>query len=182
MQDSILLLALLGTNLWAQPVLLDARQPSVYILRIEAASGAGEEPGALLELRNNTQWAISIRTESLYIGEKVKPLTLKNGKGVLAIRPSVIISPCYAVEATQSASRETINNEPYQRLKLGNACTVGATSWIPSGGDVRIRVPSDHLAAGRRISVDFQYEWEDAPNVQHRVLFMQVQPARRPQP
>ena len=182
MRDSILLLAILGANLWAQPVLLDARQPSVYILRIEAASGSGDEPDTLLELRNNTQWAISIRTESLYIGEKVKPLTLKNGKGVLAIRPSVIVFLCYAVEATRSASRETINNEPYQRLRLGNACTVGATSWIPSGGSVRIRVPFDHLAAGQRISIDFQYEWEDAANVQHRVLFMQVQPARRLRP
>lgn len=181
MRNSILLLAVLGVNLWSQPVLLDVRQPSIYILRIEAASGGGDESGTLLELRNNTQWAISIRTESLYIGEKVQPLTLKNGKGVLAIRPSVIVSPCYSVEATHSTSRETINNEPYQRLKLCNACTVGATSWIPSGGNVRIRVPSEHIAAGRRISLDFQYEWEDAPNVQHRLLFMPMQPERQPQ-
>ena len=179
MRDTLLLIAVLAANLWSQPVLLDARQPSVYILRVEAPSGT--ESGTLLELHNNTRWAISLRTESLYIGDKVKPLTLSSGKGVLAIRPSTIISACYGVEAIPSRSREIVNDEPYQRLRLGNPCTVGANSWIPSGGDVRIRIPADHLSPGRRISIDFQYEWEDAPNVQHRVLFMQVQSARRPQ-
>lgn len=183
MRDLILLMATLGILLFAQrsaanEMLLDAGQPSVYIVyeRSEAASDTNVESTVWLQLHNNTRWAISIRTESLYIGEKVQPLTLRNGKGVLAIRPGITISPCYAVEEVSGESSPTashiINEGLYQRLRAGNACTVGSTSWIPSGVSVRFHIPSEHLFSGRRISIDFEYEWEEARSLEHRVLFM----------
>jgi hypothetical protein len=183
MGERILFFFLLVVAVRSQPAqpndaIADSRRPSVYIERAESTSAAEDQHGVLLALHNNTKWAIRIRTESLYIGDKVKPVTLRNGKGVLAIRPSTIISPCYVVEGTQNVSRDTVNEQPYQRLPLGSACTVGSTSWIPSGGNVLMRIPDDHLAAGRRISIDFEYEWEETPNVEHRVLFTQVQGTR----
>ena len=183
MRDVILLMVALGILLCSQrsaanEILLDAEQPSVYVVyeRSEAASDTSVEATVWLQLHDNTKWAISIRTESLYIGEKVQPLKLMNGKGVLAMRSGITISPCYAVEEVASESlptaSHTINEEPYQRLRAGNACTVGSTSWIPSGGSVRFQIPSEHLSSGRRISIDIEYEWEVARNLEHRVLFM----------
>lgn len=176
MRQSILF-ALFGASLWPQAVLsddmlIDGARASVYVVRATTPTEA-KINDAWLELHNNTRWAVSIRTESLYIGDKVTPLTLRSGKGVLAIRSGVVVSPCYVVEAVPKGSNDPAD-EPYQRLKLGAACTVGSTSWIPSGGSVLMRVPNDHLALGRRISIDFQYEWENARNVEHRVLFTQV--------
>lgn len=177
MRQPILVFALLGARLWPQAalsddMLIDTARSSVYVVRA-ATPTAAKIADAWLELHNNTRWAVSIRTESLYIGDKVMPLTLRSGKGVLAMRSGVVVSPCYAVEAVPKGPNDTAD-EPYQRLKLGVACTVGSTSWIPSGGSVLMRVPTDHLVAGRRISIDFQYEWENARNVEHRVLFPQV--------
>jgi len=170
--------------MWAQhspasEILLDARQPSVYIEfeHVEEPSGGNDETAVWLRLYNNTTWAISFRTESLYIGDKVRPLTLMNGKGALAIRPGTTVSPCYVVEEAPGDSSSTaggivIGNEPYRRLlQAGNTCTVGSTSWIPSGGFVRMLIPSEHLAVGRRISTSFEYEWEAARGLEHRVLF-----------
>jgi hypothetical protein len=132
-------------------------------------------------LYNNTKGAISIPTESLYIGEKVQPLTLRNGKGVLAIRSGITIAPCYAVEGFSAAPTQgavkAINEQPYQRLSLGSACTVGSTSWIPSAGSVRFRIPSAHLSSGRRIGIAFEYEWENARNLEHRVYFADTKAA-----
>lgn len=158
-------------------VLLDSMRPSVYLQfeQAETGSDSGGQAAVWLRLYNNTKGAISIPTESLYIGEKVQPLTLRNGKGVLAIRSGITIAPCYAVEgfspAPAQGSAKSINEQPYQRLSLGSACTVGSTSWIPSAGSVRFRIPSAHLSPGRRIGIVFEYEWETARNLEHRVYF-----------
>ena len=154
-------------------VILDSTQPSVYLQFVmsDTGSDSGVPSSVWLRLYNNTKGAISLRTESLYIGEKVQALTLQNGKGVLAIRPETTIAPCYFVEGVSIAPAEgqnkTINENPYQRLSLGSACTVGSTSWIPAAGSVRFRIPSAQLALGRRIGIVFEYEWENARNIEH---------------
>jgi hypothetical protein len=155
-------------------VVIDAKHPSVYIEFDRVEGGPG---GAMvwLRLHNNSRGAISIRTESVYIGQKVRPLTLMNGKGVFAMRPGTEIAPCYSIEgpapdAAPTSSRR-IDERPYQRLPLGSACTVGGTSWVASGESVRLRIPMDHLAPHYRLSVPFEYEWEPARNIEHRVLF-----------
>jgi hypothetical protein len=155
-------------------VLLDAKRPSVYIEFDRAEGGPG---GAMvwLRLHNNSRGAISIRTESVYIGQKVRPLTLKNGEGVLAMKHGAEIAPCYSIEGpapdTVHTSGRRIDERPYQRLPLGSACTVGGTSWVASGESVLLRIPTNHLAPQYRLSVPFEYEWEPAKNIEHRVLF-----------
>ena len=169
-------------------VLLDSNRPSVYLEfeRADTGSSPGGQSAVWLRLYNNTKGAISIRTESIYIGEKVQPLTLTDGKGVLAIRTGTTIAPCYAVESVSTAPSQgptkTINEQPYQRLSLGSACTVGATAWIPSAGSVRLRIPSDHLSPGRRISIAFEYEWENARNLEHRVYFADTKVGHQKKP
>jgi hypothetical protein len=193
MRNVILLMATLGISLCAQrsaaeEILLDPQRSSVYIVyeRSEAAPDTNVGATVWLQLHNNTKWAISIKTESLYIGEKVQPLTLMNGKGVLAIRSGITVSPCYDVEEipgeSLSAESDSINEEPYQRLRLGRAFTVGSSSWIPSGANVRFQIPSEHLSSGRRISIALEYEWEKGRNPEHRVLFMDINPVRSAKP
>ncbi len=177
-------LALLAPCSPATDMLLDTSRPSVYIEheQFAAPSNATGQAPVWLRLHNNTRWAVSIRTESLYVGDNVQPLRLMNGKGVLAIRSGITVSPCYAVEEipgeSSSTTSHSINEEPYRRLRLGNACTVGSTSWIPSGGTIRFHIPSEHLSLGRRISIDFEYEWENARSVEHRVLFVNSKAVR----
>jgi hypothetical protein len=172
----------------ANDVLLDPMRPSVYLQLEQAETGseAGGQSTVWLRLYNNTKGAISIRTESLYIGGKVQPLTLRNGKGVLAIRSGTTIAPCYAVEGFSAdppqGAATAINEQPYQRLSFGSACTVGSTSWIPSGGNVRFRIPSVHLSPGRRIVIAFEYEWEKARSLEHRVYFADTKVAPQPKP
>ena len=55
-------------------------------------------PQVRFELFNNTLGAIRILTESLYIGKKIRPLTLSDGTGVLALRPREQVSPCFRIE------------------------------------------------------------------------------------
>ncbi len=158
-------------------VLLDSSRPSAYLESSETDLNSDGQSAVWLRLHNNSKGAISIRTESLYIGEKVQPLTLGNGKGVLAIRPGTIVAPCYTVEGFLVSSEgrsQTINQQPYQRLSLGSACTVGATSWLPPGGSVRLLIPSGHLSSGRRIGIAFEYEWENARNLEHWVYFSNI--------
>ncbi|MCW5966201.1 MAG: hypothetical protein KIT83_19340 [Bryobacterales bacterium] len=172
---TLAILPVLAQNLSADnEILLDPARPSAYLEPTESDSDSDGQLAVWLRLHNNSKGAISIRTESLYIGEKVQPLTLRNGKGVLAIRPGTTVAPCYTVEGTAVPSEgrsQTINEQPYQRLSLGSACTVGATSWIPAGGSVRLRIPSGHLSSGRRIGIAFEYEWENARNLEHWVYF-----------
>ena len=105
--------------------------------------------------------------------------THNRAKIVLAVRSGIMIAPCYAVEGFSAAptegSAKSIIEQPYQRLSLGSACTVGSTSWMPLGGNVRFRIPSAQLSYGRRIGIAFEYEWENAKNLEHRVYFARAQ-------
>jgi hypothetical protein len=83
--------------------LLDASHPSLYLQFDDEAERQPVHPGEgrsgiWLRIHNNTRWAISIPTESFYIGPKVAPLTLMSGKHVLGIRDGIEIAPLYSVE------------------------------------------------------------------------------------
>lgn len=150
-------------------VLLDTTHPSVYLQYDHEAerkpehSGEGKE-GLWLSIHNNTQGAISIRTQSLYIGAKVTPLTLMSGKYVLGARNGIEIAPLYAVEQ----DRET----GFDRLPLTWHGDVSAVSWIPSGGSVLMSLPNDDLIKGRRVALPFSYEWEpEGDGIEHEAHF-----------
>ena len=137
-----------------------------------SGTGARAGPQVRLELFNNTRGAIRIPTGSLYLGEKVRPLGLGDGRGVLALRPRELVSPCYMVRGPAPQELEPgIDERPYQRLYY--SCTdVRYMSWIASGESVLFEVPRDHLVPRNRVTVRFDYAWEkEATTIQHQVSF-----------
>ena len=167
------------------PVLLDPKLPSVYIRfertgeRPPVHSGESQD-GVWLSIHNNTRGAISLSTESLYVGSKVVPLKLQSGKDVLGLRNAVEVSVRYFVEQENgpkvtAAADNTVavdENVGYQRRLLGPGGDVFSTSWIPSGNTILVSLPKEHLARGYRISIPFNYEWEPDPrNIAHAAYF-----------
>lgn len=169
------------------PVIMDDTLPSVYA-RFERAGKrppvrAGEsDAGVWFRIHNNTRQAISLCTESLYIGQKVKPLRLATGKDVLALRDGIEVSPCYTVEEQVTSSAEPGSKQgglvadalgPYQHRPLGAAGHTSSTSWLPSGSSVTVSFPREQLAMGMRIGVPFNYEWEpQSRQVLHTVFIL----------
>lgn len=151
------------------PVLLDTAHPSVYLQYDHEAERKPEHPGEgkdglWLSIHNNTRGAISIRTQSLYIGSKVAPLALMSGKHVLGIRDGVEIAPLFSVEEDHETG--------FDRLPLTFIGDVSAVSWVPSGGTVLMSLPKDDLVKGRRVALPFSYEWEsEGDGIGHEVFF-----------
>src|SRR5678816_1269235 len=154
-------------------ILQDPKLPSVY-LRFERES----ENRISLRLHNNTTGAITLCTESLYITGTV-PLALANGTNVLALREGREASVCYIVEAPEtpiatSPSRiDFASWNPYHSLPLGYHGDVMSTSWVPPGSSILISLPKEHLSGQNRISISFNYEWENADTgmIKHTVYF-----------
>jgi hypothetical protein len=126
--------------------LLDASRPSVFLQYDHESVRSPVHPsetrfGIWLRLCNNTRGAISIRTESLYIGSKVAPLTLASGKHVLGIRDGVEVAPLYSVEQEEG-------DRGFEPLPLTWPGDVSAVSWIPSGGTVLMRHPKGRPVEG----------------------------------
>jgi hypothetical protein len=150
-------------------VLLDAAHPSVYLQYDHEAERKPEHPGEgseglWLRIHNNTRGAISIRTQSLYIGSKVAPLALTSGKHVLGIRDGVEIAPLFSVEEDHETG--------FDRLPLTFIGDVSAVSWVPSGGSVLMSLSKDDLVKGRRVALPFSYEWEsEGDGIGHEAFF-----------
>ena len=162
----------------SNPMLLDPKLPSVT-LRIAHTGNRtpvyiGESHhGTWLRLRNNTKGAISVCTESFYVGSKVSPLKLWSGKDVLGLRDGTEVAVCYEVGVQRilngASSQQGVvsmdRTTEFQKLPFGSSGNISSTSWIPSGSSVFISVPEEHLLEGYRISVPFNYDWES--NSQH---------------
>lgn len=183
-------------------VLLDETKPSVYIQYVALTEGASIKGGARarrlerlrrsrmveggweksasvgpqvrFELFNNTLGAIRILTESLYIGKKIRPLTLSDGTGVLALRPREQVSPCFRIEgpSPQEPEPEGIDERPYQVLHA-SCFHVKFPSWIASGESVVFEVPQEFLGPHHLVTIRFDYEWERENNggIDHEVFF-----------
>lgn len=171
-------------------VILSKDKPTVYVSFERAGERkpvyAGESnQGIWLRLHNNTRWAISFCTESLYVGTKITPLRLSDGRGALGLREGVEISPCYEVEAVRSYESVRTSDGGWHIEKPVNVPTVPvgtrghvfSTSWLPSGRAVIFSIPREHLAKYLAIYVSFAYEWETAERdygnkePEHRVYF-----------
>lgn len=172
-------------------VLLSKDKPTIYLTfermgqrKPVYAAESGE--GVWLRLHNNTPWAINFCTVSLYIGEKVNPLRLSDGRGVLGLREGVEISPCHGVEVvdryeskvTPEGGISIDESVEVPNPPVGyNRDHVFSTSWLPSGRSVLFSVPREHLAKRLAIYVRFSYQWETAEGdngssePQHRVYF-----------
>lgn len=155
---------------------------------LQEISGGHSDEGTQavwLRLHNNTRWAINFPTDSLYLGTKITPTRLCNGRGVLGLRSDIEVNARYKMEAIgNTAVAQTIEsgvalNNPIGILKqpVLNRSDVFSISWLPAGGSVIFSVPREHLARQNSIYIPYSYEWEygersvktDEP--QHRVYF-----------
>src|SRR5689334_15396809 len=121
-----------------------------------------------LRLHNNMRWAISVPTDSLYLGPAISPIRLCNGRSALGIRDGMKINVRYEVELLTRSDRE---------LPLLSRSDVFSASWLPAGGSVLFGVAREHLIENSIIYVPYNYEWEYGERTfttnepQHRVLF-----------
>lgn len=145
--------------------------------RLGAADPSDEEKlrgrsiqGVWLRLNNNTHWAISVPTDSLYVGPKTTPLKLCDGSGALGLRDGIEVSARYEVEVLSG-------HEGVNKPKVANRIDFSSSAWLRPGGSVLFVVPRDYLKDFLAIYFPFNYEWEmesgrmrsDEP--EHRVYF-----------
>lgn len=139
-----------------------------------------------LRLHNNTRWAINFATDSLYVGPKITPMRLCDGRGALGLRTGIEVNVRYEVEAVsgyesvRTSDGGLIINSPVDVPKppVINRSDVFSTSWLPAGGSVIFSVPREHLVAKHlAIYIPYNYEWEYGERIfrsdepQHRVYF-----------
>jgi len=85
-----------------------------------------------LRLHNNTRWAISVPTESLYVGPAVAPIRLCNGRSVLAVRDSMKINVRFELELLTTP--DSLSEKHMRGLPPFNRSDVFSASWLPAGG------------------------------------------------
>jgi hypothetical protein len=137
-----------------------------------------------LRLHNNTRWAIKFPTDSLYVGPKITPIRLCDGRGALGLRTDIEVSARYEVETVSYGSVRTFGggskmNSPADDAKppVINRSDVFSTTWLPPGGSVIFSVPREHLAKHLAIYIPYNYEWEYGERVfrsdepEHRAYF-----------
>lgn len=107
-----------------------------------------------LRFHNNSCWAITFPTDSLYIGPKTALIRLNDGRGALAPREGVEVNVRYRVEAEAGAA--SISTPVIQRTD------VLSNTWLASGRSVIFAVSREHLKKDLKIYIPFHYEWETA--------------------
>ena len=146
-------LAVSGSAQQASDVRIDSTKPTVYL----ACERVGENGRVWLRLHNNTQWAISLSTETP--GAVLAPLRLLSGRTVSALADGSEISPEYLIE--------NLSDQNYGEYW----CTI-TRSWIAPGQSVIFSFPREHLKFLGRVSVSFKYEWEsEGQEPDHQVRF-----------
>ncbi|MEP7337221.1 MAG: hypothetical protein ABI977_05705 [Acidobacteriota bacterium] len=120
-------------------------------------------PNIMLRIHNNTNWAVKLPTESLYLSPKfVIPLRFCDGRGMMGLRDGIEIKALYKVEL--------VNGNP--AATPGFPTDVSSNAWLPPGQSVLFQVPRQSLMKGSVICLLFNYEWEGNGNEpQHRVYF-----------
>jgi hypothetical protein len=128
---------------------LDNEKPTIYI-KVECQNKATVR----LRLYNNTYWAVTIPTFSLYVNpKKVATIKLVNGETAFALPNDRDISSIYYYVEKDGAQE----NIDVPRLNYADSFN---PSWIPSNDSIFFTVPKDHLREGLKVYVPFNYEWE----------------------
>jgi len=135
------------------------------------SSAADNEDNQVIWLRfhNNSCWAISFPTDSLYIGPKTTLLRLNDGRGVLAPREGLEVNVQYQAEPEPGVASVS--------LPIIRRADVLSNTWLASGRSVIFAVSREHLKKDLRVYVPFNYEWETAEHdsgggePEHRVYF-----------
>jgi len=142
-----------------------AESPDVQSRSTDGKPGkiGGVFPYILLRIHNNTNWAVKLPTESLYLSPKfVSPLKICDGRGVMGLREGIEIEALYKVELVNGtpAATQTFRTD------------VSSNAWLPPGQSALFRVPRQSLEKNSAIYLLFNYEWEGNGNEpQHRVYF-----------
>jgi len=138
-------------------VYLDPTKPTVYLTVDRVETGEG----SWLRLHNNTKQAIGIRIHADGPEPATTPFALADGRVVAGLADGAEVALDYLVESPLF--------EGYP-LRERRSCTKAA-AWIPPGLTVVFKLDRAHLAKLCRVSVGFNYEWENIPvEPEHRVL------------
>jgi len=100
-----------------------------------------------LRLHNNSQWAITFATDSMYLGKRISPYRSSDGSSILGLNDGTEVSIQYQIE-----------EEDGRRVPYGS--DMSFASWLPPGRSVLFSVRRDHLSKNRSIFISFNYEWE----------------------
>jgi len=117
-----------------------------------------------LRLHNNCRWAILFPTWSLYVGKRLAPFRLSDGRSVLSLTDDIEVNARYVV-AEQNSKTVPYGGDSY------------SSSWLAPGRSVIFSVAREHLAHDRSIYLYFNYEWERSENwsynlaPEHRVMY-----------
>lgn len=142
---------------------LDQRMGESGEAKREISIKAGPNSDVWLRLHNNTRWAITFRTNSMYIGRKPELYKRMDGKSVPALGEDMQISIQYGLAEE--------NGTP-----IPSGIDMAWVSLLPPGRSILFSVPRDALNLRRKVYVEFRYEWEDDPSslsqsrVEHRVV------------
>jgi hypothetical protein len=134
-------------------VRIDLSKPTVYI----AFERLGSSDLVWLRLRNNSHWAISLRTEDR--GAMVVPLRLSDGRIVSSLPDGLEVTPEYLIENIMGPNDG------------GYWCT-SSRSWLAPGLSAIFSFHRESLKPFGRYSIRFDYEWEGTDKEpEHRVNF-----------
>jgi hypothetical protein len=100
-----------------------------------------------LRLHNNSKFAISFRTDSLYVGKRVLVYQSSDGSKILSL-----------VDGAEVSLRYEIQDKDGCGIAYGS--DMSWKSWLAPGRSVLFSVRREHLSNGRMIYVDFNYDWE----------------------
>jgi hypothetical protein len=102
-----------------------------------------------LRFHNNSKFAISFRTDSMYLGKRASMYQFPDGSKVLSLVDGAEVSIQYQIAEKDRRS------VPYGS---DNAFI----SWLAPGRSVLFSVRREHLLNDRMIYIDFNYDWEKA--------------------
>lgn len=127
----------------------NTEKPTIYI-KAECQNKATVR----LRLYNNSRWAVTIPTFSVYVNpKKIVTIKLANGATALALPGDRDISTIhYYVE--KDGTQENINVPRRDYSDSFNP------SWVAINDSIFFTVPKEHLREGLQVYVPFNYEWE----------------------
>ena len=113
----------------------------------ESARSKDKGKDVWLRLHNNSKFAISFRTDSMYLGKRVSFYEAPNGSKILSLVDGAEVSVQYQIQEQN-------------RCLVPYGSDMSFQSWLVPGRSILFSVRREHLANGRMIYIDFNYDWE----------------------
>lgn len=128
----------------------EKREKSSIYIKVECQN----KDTVRLRLYNNTPWAITVPTFSMYVNpKKVITIKLSNGETAIALPSDRDITSIYYY-LEKDGGQENID---VPQLNYSDSFN---PSWIPSNESIFFTVPKERLRDGLQLYVSFNYEWE----------------------